>query len=85
MTTQKKPEIIYPCAWQYTLIGNDISAITQASVEILAEAKYSISESKKSSSGKYVSMNLEIAVTCQDHRDSIFMQFREHIDIKFVI
>jgi putative lipoic acid-binding regulatory protein len=85
MTTQKKPEISYPCSWQYTLLGTDITAIKKASAEILAETEHSLVESKKSSTGKYVSVHLELDVISEVHRDSIFFQFREHIDIKFVI
>ncbi len=85
MTTEKKPEISYPCSWKYNLIGSDIRSIEKAASEILADGSHSLTKSKQSSSGKYVSMNLELEVTSQSHRDSIFIQFREHIDIKFVI
>ena len=85
MATQKKPKITYPCSWQYKLIGKERTAIEQAVSAILAEHKYSLVNSKQSSSGKYVSMNLELTVTSEKHRDSIFIQFRDHLDIKFVI
>lgn len=85
MTTEKKPEISYPCSWKYNLIGHDISSIEKAARAILADAAHSLTKSKQSSSGKYVSVNLELDVTSEAHRDSIFIQFRDHIDIKFVI
>ncbi len=85
MATQKKPEITYPCSWQYKLIAHDQLAIEQAVNAIIAELKHSLSSSKQSSSGKYISMNLELTVTSERHRDSIFSQFRDHVDIKFVL
>ncbi len=85
MTEQKKPEIIYPCSWQYKLIGMNKDAIQQAILEIIADHNHTITHSNTSSSGKYISLNLELEVLSEKHRDGFFFKFREHAHIKFVI
>lgn len=85
MTKQKTPAISYPCAWQYKLIGMDKNAIKQAIAEIIADHNHTITPSKTSSSGKYISFNVELKVHSEEHRDTFFCQLRDHADIKFVI
>ena len=85
MTEQEQPKINYPCPWQYKLIGNDINSIKQAIIDIIADHEHTVAHSNTSSSGKYISLNLELEVHSEEHRDLFFFKFREHIDIKFVI
>ena len=85
MTSQKKPAIMYPCAWQYKLIGMNKDAIQQAIAEIIADHQHTITPSNTSSSGKYISFNLELEVHSEEHRDAFFCKLRDHTDIKFVI
>ena len=85
MTEEKTPKISYPCPWQYKIIGMDINAIKQAIAEIIADHVHTITMSNTSSSGKYISLNVELEVHSEEHRDTFFFQLRDHIDIKFVI
>ncbi len=85
MTDSEPPKITYPCAWQYKLIGMNPDDVKQAVHEIIADHQHTIVHSKTSSSGKYISLSLELEVHSEEHRDSFFMQLREHIAIKFVI
>ena len=85
MTEQEQPKIQYPCPWQYKLIGIDADAIKQAIADIIADHDHTVAHSNTSSSGKYISLNLELEVHSKEHRDHFFFKFREHIDIKFVI
>lgn len=83
--TDQKPEINYPCQWQYKLIGPQSEGLKQAVSEIINEYPHSLTPSKSSSSGKYVSYNLEVFVASQEVRDYYFKKLRSHSAIKIVL
>jgi len=62
ITDNCTPKIDYPCLWQYKIIAFDCQSIRRIVDEHLGDAPYSLSESKRSSGGSYVSMNLELTV-----------------------
>ena len=81
----KKPEINYPCLWQYKVIGTDREEILGSIRSIIGDIEHTISESKKSSKGKYLSVNLELEVESEEMRNSIFGKLQVHASIKMVI
>jgi uncharacterized protein len=93
MTTAKKsisplegkPEIHYPCIWQYKVIGKDHSLIKEAIEEICAPVPVSITYSHSSSSGKYHSYNAEIEVQDEEARLAIYHALHDHSAIQIVI
>ena len=85
MTEQKTPQITYPCPWQFKLIGMNQDAIKLAIGEIIGDHDHRVAPSKVSSSDKYISLNVELEVHSEEHRDTFFFQLRDHVDIKFVI
>lgn len=80
-----KPEIDYPCLWQYKVIATDCLQVRQIVEEHLGDAPYSLSESNKSSGGKYVSMNLELTVYSDYHRLRIYEGLTAHPAVKVVL
>ena len=84
-TLQGKPEIHYPCVWQYKVIGREHSHITQAIEEICAPVPVSITYSHSSSSGKYHSYNAAIEVQDEEARLSIYRALHNHPAIQIVI
>uniref|UniRef100_UPI004057210F HP0495 family protein n=1 Tax=Candidatus Electronema sp. TaxID=2698783 RepID=UPI004057210F len=64
----QKAQIDYPCVWQYKLIGMDRQAVRAAVAVHLGDAPYSLSDSRRSGAGKYISMNLEVSVDSEDQR-----------------
>ena len=80
-----KPQISYPCHWQYKVIGTQKSAVKQAIQQVVSESEYSIHPSKTSRSGKYYSFNLEIYVTSEEARNFFFNELRAHSAITMVI
>ncbi len=93
MTTAKKkmsplegkPEIHYPCIWQYKVIGREHRLIREAIEEICAPVPVSITYSHSSSSGKYHSYNAEIEVQDEEARIAIYRALHNHSDIQIVI
>lgn len=84
-TIEGKPEIEYPCEWTYKIIGTNAKSIRDLVDECLKKKKYSLSNSNKSSSGKYVSMSLKTIVADQAARDHVYSFLKDKTDIKMVM
>lgn len=80
-----RPDIEYPCMWQYKVIGRDRTLMEAAIQIICGHAPVTVSFSHSSSSGKYHSLNVEIEVVDEKTRDALFLAFKEHQDITMVI
>lgn len=83
--SNKKPEINYPCLWQYKLIGTAKHEILNAISIVVGDQDHTITESKKSSTGKYLSLNLELEVHSEDMRNLIFSELQGHPSLKMII
>ncbi len=80
-----KPEITYPCTWQYKVIGSDEQQVRAAIKDVCHPASVIISYSHCSSSGKYHSLNAEIEVEDEATRHALFKALQNHPHIKIVI
>jgi putative lipoic acid-binding regulatory protein len=69
----------------YKIIGMKEDAVRQAISEIITDSKHSINFSNTSSSGKYISLSLEILVPNEEARNYFFNELRDHPDIKLVL
>jgi len=82
---QRKPDISYPCQWEYKVIGEDRQALTDIILASCAPAVPDITLSNVSSSGKYYSLNATLTVDDEDMRLSIFNRIQQHQSVKMVI
>ena len=80
-----RPDIEYPCRWEYTIIGRSRLQIRGAVEAAVPRVDFDLVESHVSRGGKYCSMALLIEVEDQAERDRIFMTLREHPDVVMVI
>lgn len=80
-----RPEIEYPCMWQYKIIGRDRGLVEEAIKVVCGHSPVTVTFSNTSSSGKYHSLNVEIEVVDEKIRDDLFVAFKEHQDITMVI
>ncbi len=74
----KKLEMTYPAMWGYRVIGLDETELRRAISEILKDRDYTIDISNKSSSGKYVSLHVELIVYDEAERMRLFAALRNH-------
>lgn len=81
----KKLELEYPVSWQYKLIGMDEGEMHAKTVHILKEKPFSLTPSNKSSSGKFVSLTLEVLVYSEDERLYIYEELRKAECIKYIL
>ncbi|MFZ1519090.1 MAG: DUF493 domain-containing protein [Ignavibacteriaceae bacterium] len=84
-SNSKKPNIDYPCHWQYKVIGTDVDQMIKTIEEIVEGMEFYISSSKISSHGKYSSLNLKVFVTSETIRDIIFAKLEASEFVKMVL
>lgn len=77
--------IEYPCRWIYKIIGSDDGAIRRAVEKIVEGHDYTITPSNVSRTGRYHSLNLEMAVNDEGHRTGIYDKLKSHPAVKMVL
>lgn len=82
---QKKPDISYPCRWEYRVIGEDRQTLTEVIFDACAPAIPDIELSNTSSSGRYYSLNATLTVDNEEMRLIIFERIQIHPAVKMVI
>jgi len=80
----QKPEIDYPCRWNYKVVGTDETDLKKAVAEILSDP-FELHPSKVSKKGKYISLNLFIDVQNETHRNEIYENLKASKHIKMVM
>jgi putative lipoic acid-binding regulatory protein len=75
----------YPCSWCYKVVALERAGIEIAVMEIVLERHYTLVPSKASTSGKYISMNLEFLVHNEDERTYFYETLKAHPHIKMVL
>ena len=80
-----RPEIEYPCRWEYKTIGSSQELMQAAIVEVLADLDYTVDFSNVSRTGKYCSLVVVVTVDSEEHRNSIFAALRTHRHIRMVL
>ena len=83
--SQRKPEISYPCVWEYKVIGPDKDRLEAALYAACAPSVPSVSVSNVSAKGTYFSLNAVIEVRDEAMRLAIFEFLQSSPDVKVVI
>ncbi len=81
----RKPEIEYPCPWTYKVIGADPLRMSLAIEDLLQERPFELSESNRSETGKYVSLNLVLTVADESDRQQIYRDLQQVAAIKIIL
>jgi len=84
-STESKPEIVYPCPWEYKIVGRNADSMRAAVAEVMAGREHTLTPSNTSRTGKYQSMQLATTVADQPERDAIFSALQNHGDILMVL
>ena len=85
MRNQDKPEINYPTPWTYCIVGPSEDAIRAHVAGLLSEVEHELVGSRRSSGGRYVSLNLSLTVQDETQRIAIFNRLVESDAVKVVI
>lgn len=81
----RKPEITYPCDWEYKVIGRDREKLEKDIVAACAPARPTIVLSNVSSGGHYYSFNVTLQVEDEEMRLALFKNLRDLPDVNMVI
>lgn len=81
----KKPNIEYPCNWDYKVIGTDVDEMISIIEQSVEGMDYKISSSNVSSKGNYFSLNLKVFVSSEVIRDLVFAKLKASEFIKMVL
>ena len=84
-SNSKKPNIQYPCNWDYKVIGTDVDEMIKVIEATVEGMEFNISSSNVSSKGKYFSLNLKVFVTSEKIRDIIFTKLEASEFVKMVL
>ena len=79
--TCDKPQIDYPCQWEFKVIGTDESALRLAIRHIVGDREYRLDVSNRSAGGKYSSLRLAVHVEDEADRNAIFGALGQHKDV----
>ncbi len=75
----------YPCTWSFRLIGSDADQIRKSVEEYMRDSTYTLVASNTSSSGKYVSLNLETVVADESARNKIYEDLKKLPSLKMIL
>jgi len=79
--TSSKPQVSYPCEWEFKVIGTDEPALRRAIGQIVGDRAYHLDVSNRSTGGKYSSLRLAVRVEDEADRKAIFNALAEHKDV----
>lgn len=80
----QKPQIDYPCQWEYRIITDNQEMAENIIFELLHKP-YTLTTKNKSMHGKFISINLVLEVETQQERDDIFQKLTQLPCVKMVI
>jgi uncharacterized protein len=83
--SQHKLELNYPCSWEYKLITYSHEEALKGVKDVILEREFTLTPSKTSKKGKFLSFTLEIIVHNEDDRVTIYELFGKHESIKMVL
>jgi len=80
---EQRPQIDYPCPWEYTAIGTDEDEVRKAIAHVMGEHPHNVAYKRKL--GKYHSLSMDTHVDSEEHRNAIFSKLKSHPHIKMVM
>lgn len=81
----QRPEIDYPTAWGYRVIGASEEALRALVAEVVADAEHEIHAVQPSRKGAYVSLRMTVTVRDEAHRDAVYQQLMQAEVVKLVL
>ncbi len=82
---QAPVQINYPCRWLYKVITADASGDRQRIEAMFRECGCRVSLSNRSRTGRYASLDVEIEVRDEAHRNGVYLLLRGLAAVKMVL
>ena len=80
-----KPEIDYPCLWQFRLIGEERTAMIEAITTLVGLTEDLIEDANVSSTGRYLSLKIELLLHGDEERLATYRLLAGHPAIRMVL
>ena len=80
----QKPDITYPCKWEYRVIGESEERLREIIFEVMPR-EYEIKSGKTSSKGHFVSVYAFVIVESESERNAIFAAIKARDEVKMVL
>ncbi len=81
----RQPGMVYPCEWNYKVIGDNIELMVSSIEETVKGYKYDLTPSNISLRGNYFSLNLKVEVTSEIDRNLIYEKLQKAPYVKMII
>lgn len=81
----ERPEIDYPTAWTYRIICVEEGPVRAAVTVLMGDLAHTLVEVRVSSAGRYRSLQLELEVRDEGHRNEVFRALTGMPGVKMVI
>lgn len=85
LDANNRPDINYPCQWEYKVIGLTPEEMSASVKAILEGRNYNLNMSNVSRTGKYTSLTISMMVENEEDRLSVFDSLSRDNSIKMVI
>ncbi len=80
-----RPDLTYPRNWEYRVVGTSRGLVREAILDVTGGSEDSLTFSRFSETGKYISFVLEMRVTDEAHRNAIYEDLMSRDCIKVVL
>ena len=80
-----RPQITYPCAWGYRLIGADEAVLRAAVVAAVAGAPVTFEGARPSGGGRYVALRIVVTVADEAERLHVYAALQAHEGVRLVL
>ena len=80
-----RPIVIYPCRWNYTLIGRAEADLRQCIADVVGAVEHEIAFSKLSDKGNYCSLHVKVLVETEAQRNDIFQRLKQQPSVRMVL
>lgn len=82
---KQKPDIEYPCAWLYKVITSDRYGTEEQIAAMFQDVDCTIALSHVSSGGRYSSLDVEVQVASEEHRNCLYAALKELTGVRMVL
>ena len=85
LSDEQRPYVEYPCAWPYTVIGEQGDTLGEAIASVLLGDEVRWRRNRASRNGRYTSFHVTVEVRDESHRNDVFQRLRGILGVKIVL
>ncbi|NOY93436.1 MAG: DUF493 domain-containing protein [Deltaproteobacteria bacterium] len=80
-----KPHLVYPCGWEYRVIGADEAAMRKAIGQVMGARPHLVQDGNESREKRWRSLSVTLEVQTEEERDTLHVALRDHDAVRMVI